>query len=108
MKMPLNVGNGYRDRDLNKKVGGAKNSQHLHFRALDLDLLPKRATRKTQERLYKVAAEMYLEYGVDYQIGLGIYRPIKGTRIHIDCGWRQRIWGGPGKRWVRALLRENR
>ena len=35
---PLIVGNGYRPNPWNRKVGGARRSPHLFFRALDLDL----------------------------------------------------------------------
>ncbi len=108
MGCPLLVGNGYRPKALNKQVGGSKRSQHITFRALDLDLPKKHQSRAKQERFYKVAAEMYLNLGKEFKIGLGIYRPNKGTRIHIDCGWWRRYWGGPGKQWARDLLTENR
>ena len=108
MKCPLLVGNGYRPADLNRKVGGSRRSRHIHFRALDLDL-PKRYQRRArQERFYKIAAEAYLNQGPALKMGLGIYRPNKGTRIHIDCGWKRRFWGGPKKSWIKDLLRENR
>ena len=34
---PLKVNSGFRDREVNKAVGGAVNSQHLSGEALDLD-----------------------------------------------------------------------
>jgi len=38
MDHPIIVGNGYRPEPFNSRVGGARRSQHLYFRALDLDL----------------------------------------------------------------------
>lgn len=87
---PLRVGNGYRPADYNKAVGGARNSQHLYFRALDLDLI-ERAT-VNQETFYEEACRIYLERGGDLKMGLGLYRPWRGTRIHIDTGYRKRYW----------------
>ena len=108
MGCPLLVGNGYRPAKLNRAVGGSKRSQHVTFRALDLDLPSRYQSRARQERFYKIAAEIYLDHGRELKMGLGIYRPNKGTRIHIDCGWIRRCWGGPNKRWIRDLLAENR
>jgi uncharacterized protein YcbK (DUF882 family) len=88
----LIVGNGYRPEPFNSSVGGAKNSQHLHFRALDLDLPRGHKSREEQERFYETACEFYLELGFEYKIGLGLYRPWRGTRIHIDTGFRKRRW----------------
>ncbi len=108
MGCPLLVGNGYRPAKLNRQVGGSKRSQHVTFRALDLDLPKRYQSRARQERFYKIAAEIYLNQGKGLKMGLGIYRPNKGTRIHIDCGWIRRCWGGPNKQWIKDLLAENR
>jgi len=96
---PLSIGNGYRPEPLNSKVGGAKNSQHLHFRALDLDLVDK--SRRNQEEFYRAAGELYLTHGVALKMGLGLYRMWRGTRVHVDCGYRKRAWK-PG--YVKELL----
>lgn len=111
---PLVIGNGYRPTELNNRVGGARKtpwspgSQHLYFRALDIDLPGNHRSRAEQEALYESAACIYLTYGKSMKMGLGIYRPHRGPRVHIDCGWRMRCWGGPSKRWVNDLLAEVR
>lgn len=88
----LVVGNGYRPEPYNSQVGGAKKSQHLFFRAVDLDLPSGHKSREEQERFYETACSLYLDLGSEYKIGLGLYRPWKGTRIHIDTGYRKRRW----------------
>lgn len=101
-EIPLSVGNGYRPKDYNKIVGGSRNSQHIHFRALDLDLAGKhRRNRDVQGDFYELACKLYLEKGAKYKIGLGLYRPWRGTRIHIDTGYRQRYWK---KEYVKPIL----
>lgn len=112
---PLLIGNGYRPKDLNKRVGGARNSQHIHFRALDIDLPADRQSSTHREALYRAAAELYLDIGARKKMGFGIYRPHGGSRVHIDCGWKQRCWSGPRNswgaarnRWVKDLLAEVR
>ena len=107
----LVVGNGYRPAALNKAAGGSRTSQHIQFRALDLDLPAKHNTRDSQEALYRAAGEAYLDVGKSCRMGLGVYRPSRGPRVHVDCGHRQRKWGGPKTRfgwrtkaWVNDLL----
>jgi len=87
---PLIVGNGYRPEPYNSQVGGAKNSTHLTFRALDLDLADQ--SRDNQERFYRVAAELFLTHGDELKMGLGLYRPWRGIRVHVDTGFRRRHW----------------
>lgn len=100
----LIIGNGYRPKDLNKRVGGAKNSQHLWYRALDLDLPNSHRSKAEKYALYEAAAVAYNILGHEYKMGFGIYSAKRGTRVHIDCGWKRRCWGGDGKKWVRDLL----
>ena len=97
----LIVGNGYRPAAVNKRAGGARRSQHVQFRALDLDLpLDKRDPHK-RLRFHEAAVSLWLDLGEEYAIGLGLYSPHGGTRIHIDTGFRRRSWGGPrGRRYV--------
>lgn len=97
----LIVGNGYRPNPWNKKVGGARNSQHLHFRALDLDLPRGHKTREHQERFYEAAGSIFLDHGERYKMGLGLYRLHRGTRVHIDAGYRRRSWS---RKYVKPLL----
>ena len=98
------------NQSLNRESGGSRGSRHIQFRALDLDLPRAHNSRDAQELLYRVAARIYLEDGARLKMGLGIYRPHRGPRVHIDCGSRygHRHWGGKRKRWIRELLAENR
>ncbi len=103
---PLVVGNGYRPRALNKRAGGARNSQHIKYRALDLDLPGDYASiQPFQQALYAAAAQVFLAHP-DMKIGFGTYRRHGGNRVHIDAGgrWRRAAWG-PG---VKDLLKEHR
>ncbi len=103
---PLVVGNGYRPRALNKRAGGARNSQHIYYRALDLDLPRSLAgLRQYQSTLYAAVATVFLRHP-NMKIGFGIYRRNAGNRVHIDAGgrWRRAAWG-PG---VKDLLKEHR
>ena len=93
---PLSIGNGYRPRKLNKRVGGARSSQHLYFRALDLDL-PSGDDRGRQ--FQEAAARLWLHFGDRYKMGLGFYA--RRTRIHIDTGFRRRYWK---KKYVKPIL----
>jgi hypothetical protein len=107
-RLPLFVGNGYRPKDYNKAVGGEPGSTHIMFRALDLDLLSKYSNAHTQEIFYREACKLFLEAPKDLYMGLGLYRPHRGTRIHIDTGYANR-WKRPGywkKKWVKPILEE--
>ncbi len=101
MDHPIIVGNGYRPEPFNSRVGGARRSQHLYFRALDLDLPLRHRSQDNQGKFYEVAAELFLSHGAYLKMGLGIYRPWKGTRVHIDTGYKQRHWT---KKYSRPLL----
>lgn len=101
IECPLYVGNGYRPRDYNKVVGGSRSSQHIQFRALDLDLPRSRKSVSMQENLYEAAAELYLTKGKKLKMGLGLYRHNRGSRIHIDTGHSYRHWK---KKYTKPLL----
>ncbi len=84
---PIRIYNGYRPPDYNKAVGGARNSQHQGFRAVD-------TITDDMERYALLIAKYYVLYGADEKMGFGVYR--KGTRltgVHIDTGFRRRTWG---------------
>jgi hypothetical protein len=89
---PLLIGNGYRPPAENKRAGGAQRSQHLFFRALDLDLPRSAKTREHQEEFYEAAGRIFLSRGEELKMGLGLYRPWRGSRVHVDCGYRRRHW----------------
>ena len=90
---PLVVLNGYRPTAYNAEVGGAKNSQHLYCRAMDLGLPRELAKGEVhQETLYREAITLFCELGAEFKIGLGLYHSRRGTRIHIDVGHKCRFW----------------
>lgn len=99
---PLLVLSGYRPRRYNRAIGGAKNSQHVAFRALFLSLDVEEIEGDALPRkLYEVAARLFSHYGVDLKMGLGFYTPKRGTRISIDSGFALRDWQSDH---VRAVL----
>lgn len=75
----LPVTSGYRDHAHNKEVGGAERSQHLHRRALDIDVTS--LSKEERVRFIETASAMGFT-------GIGV-----GTNIiHLDTGSR-RAWG---------------
>lgn len=101
----LVVGNGYRPEPYNSRAGGTKRSQHIYFRALDLDLPKDYRSREEQEAFYAATCEVFLEFGDEYKMGLGLYRPWRGTRVHIDAGHKKRYWK---RKYVKPLLESMR
>lgn len=81
---PLIVSNGYRPKDANKAVGGSRFSAHISFRALDLDLPNEAGTWRNQITWYRTCASYWLDHGKDKAMGLGLYAPHGGSRVHID------------------------
>jgi len=79
---------GYRNEELNHCSGGARESAHRHFFALDL--VPVKAIAKPA--LVKSICAIHGFRGASYDIGLGFY---SGTRFHVDSkGFRR--WGADG------------
>ena len=82
----LRVVSGYRCYQYNQEVGGARNSQHMAFRALDLQPLDSGIDE---------IKEMILHYWHQWRntsasdMGIGGY----ATFIHIDFGFKRRKWG---------------
>jgi len=96
MGVPLSL-RGYRPLDYDRAVGGAKNSTHTYFNALDI-----RATSpEDKRRLAVIGAQEYLE-NPEEKIGLGIYGPTTPSNIHIDSGWRRRTWAN-SQDWIKKL-----
>lgn len=100
----VQITSGYRDHEHNKRVGGADNSQHIHRRALDLDL----------SRLPDKEKQDVLNWG--RAAGAGAIGNYGGGNIHID--WRHGggvVWGPnrsqsslaqtPG--WFQQIAREH-
>ena len=83
---PVRVFSGYRTEAYNISVGGAPNSQHLHFRALDL--APANGKIAEFQKLVKKIVRQWREEG--NLVGLGTY----ASFCHIDVGWKTRDWQG--------------
>lgn len=82
----INVLSGYRTKSYNIAVGGALNSQHTHFRALDLT--PKNGKLIPFFDLIDRIVKRWRAEG--NQVGLGVYRSFN----HIDVGYKTRSWKG--------------
>lgn len=83
---PIHVLSGYRSKAYNIAVGGAPNSQHLHFRALDLT--PKNGKLVEFFKCVQRVVDKWRAEG--NQVGLGVYRSFN----HIDVGFKTRNWAG--------------
>ena len=68
---------GYRNPSLNQCAGGAPESAHKHYSAIDL--VPLRPI--TREELMKALCVSHSEHGAAYNAGLGFYAYL---RFHID------------------------
>jgi hypothetical protein len=80
---------GYRNSELNQCSGGAKESAHRHFFALDLT--PLRTI--SRNAMIRSICKIHEWRGRSYDIGLGFYT---GMRFHVDSkGFRR--WGSDGK-----------
>lgn len=91
----LRVAAAYRPR------GGSARSQHKANAALDLDLIGDAKLRPTY---YRIAAELWAEYGRELRVGLGFYcgsSAYGGLRVHLDTGYRARTWQYRGSKSLR-------
>lgn len=80
---------GFRNEELNQCSGGAKQSAHRHFFALDL--VP--VSDVSREGMVRSICQIHDFRGAEYDIGLGFYT---GNRFHVDSkGFRR--WGADGK-----------
>lgn len=74
LNLPMTITSGYRSKEHNKSIGGAKNSPHLHGKAVDIACYG--------EKAYQIV-QLALEEGFT---GIGVKQ--KGTHgarfIHID------------------------
>lgn len=76
---PLKINSAYRDPEHNAKVGGAKNSQHTHGNAFDVDVSG--MSLQGREELIRKAREAGFK-------GIGVY----DNSLHFDIG-PERAWG---------------
>lgn len=84
----VEVVSGYRNAELNQCAGGARESAHRHFYAIDM--VPLRPLTRTA--LIRSMCAIHEFRGRQYDIGLGFYT---GLRFHLDSkGFRR--WGPDG------------
>ena len=81
---PIKINSGYRSKDHNKKVGGAKNSQHLYGKASDI-VIKGFTPHEVAE-----AIEGLIRLGVMDEGGIGIYN----TFTHYDIRGTKARWNG--------------
>jgi hypothetical protein len=85
---PVQAMSGYRNEELNQCSGGARQSAHRHFYALDL--VPVQPLARPQ--MIRSLCAIHQFRGREYEVGLGFY---SGTRFHVDSkGFRR--WGPDG------------
>ena len=84
--VPIRIISGYRSPKYNRRIGGARRSQHMQARAADIKI--KGMTPKEVKRvIVKLIGEGTMATG-----GIGLYR----TFTHYDTrGWNAR-WSGSG------------
>lgn len=73
------INSGYRDPEHNERVGGAKNSQHIHRNAIDIDV--RDLSHADRVKVIEQASALGFQ-------GIGVYK----NAIHLDMG-RRRTWG---------------
>lgn len=81
--VPIVITSAYRDPDYNRAVGGARASQHLQFRALDIH---SPAPGVGPKRIYNELVTMRKE-GF-FRGGIGLYR----TFVHVDTRGVNTTW----------------
>ena len=82
---PVEAQSVFRNPTINHCIGGAKNSYHMQFFAIDMKPLP----AVSRDILIAKLCRFYRNEGKKHNIGLGLYA---GTRFHIDtAGYRS--WG---------------
>lgn len=82
---PVEPVSAYRNPALNICAGGAAESAHKHYSAIDL--VPLRPT--TREQLMRTLCAVHARRGPGYQVGLGFYAFL---RFHVDT-IKYRRWG---------------
>jgi uncharacterized protein YcbK (DUF882 family) len=82
----IHVNSGYRSPDYNRRIGGARNSQHLYARAADI-----RARTRSPQQL-QVVIEQLIAQGRMMQGGLGLYNSF----VHYDVRGTRARWSHSG------------
>ena len=88
---PVEPVSGYRNPSLNQCAGGAPESAHKHYSAVDL--VPLRPM--TREQLMTSLCVSHSQHGAQYNAGLGFYAYL---RFHIDSTQISPLEHGPGGR----------
>lgn len=83
---PIRIISGYRSPPYNKKIGGAKRSQHMTAKAADI-----KVTGMTPAEVKEVIVELIKE-GKMHSGGIGLYT----TFTHYDVRGRNARWYGKG------------
>ena len=83
---PINVISGYRSPKYNRKIGGARRSQHMFARAGDIKV------KGMDPKEVKDAIEKLILEGKMVQGGVGLYT----TFVHYDVRGRKARWKGKG------------
>lgn len=86
---PLVINSAYRSPEWNRKIGGARNSQHVQGRALDIE--PPEGLNI--DEFYNLIRADYIELGVN---GLGHYTTFVHCDIRITPNGRLVVWNGDG------------
>ena len=81
---PIKINSGYRSPNYNKKVGGAKNSQHLKGKAADI------VVKGFTPKQVADAIEGLIRVGVISEGGVGRYE----TFVHYDIRGEKARWNG--------------
>ncbi len=80
---PIHIMSGYRTPEYNKRVGGAKKSQHVLAKAADIQVNGV-SPIKVRALLMQLIADGHIKKG-----GIGIYK----TFVHYDTRGRNARWG---------------
>jgi hypothetical protein len=102
---PLVVVSGYRSREHNAGISGAKASQHMEGRAVDLRPFKKHLSVGDINRLHEVVNTLLAEGKLPAVGGVGVYPLTKDRKthllfpgwVHVDC--RPRPADGHIARW---------
>jgi uncharacterized protein YcbK (DUF882 family) len=81
--VPITIVSSYRSPAYNKKVGGARFSMHLQFKAIDFKVYG------YNDAEYKRLADTIMSGEFGEIGGVGVY----SSFIHVDCG-KKRYWVG--------------
>ena len=84
LNLPISLTNGYRSVSHNRKVGGAKNSQHLYGKACDMQV------KGMSPKDVYASIERLIELGEMKEGGIGLYN----TFVHYDIRGTKARWNG--------------